>query len=158
MTAAAAVATISVLVTLPFSLNSIISLALKRLLDSFKHLQIIVHIMLIDVFTVAHCEVFIGYVLQISNLQLLDLSEPMVENLPVNENEAINLHFEKSGYEYSDSILSMGSVLVIIVVAPFLVAMILVMRYLCCCQRMRDFVKRQLDLALFNRTINFLDT
>ena len=99
MTAAAAVATISVLVTLPFSLNSIISLALKRLLDSFKHLQIIVHIMLIDVFTVAHCEVFIGYVLQISNLQLLDLSEPMVENLPVNENEAINLHFEKSGYE-----------------------------------------------------------
>ena len=32
------------------------------------------------------------------------------------------------------------------------------MRYLCCCQKVRDFVKRQLDLTLFNRTINFLDT
>ena len=158
MTAFAVVASISVLAALPCSLNIVTSLALKRLLDSFKHLQIIVHIMLIDVFTVAHCEVFIGYVLQISNLQLLDLSKPMAEILPVFENEAINLHFEKSGYEYSDSILSMGSVIVIIVVVPFLVAMILLMRYLCCCRRMRDFAKRQLDLTLFNRTINFLDT
>ena len=152
-----AVATISVLAALPCSLKIITSLALKRLLDSFKNLQIVVHILLIDVFTVAHCEVFIVYVLQISNLQLFDLSKPIVEHLPVNENEAINLHFERSGYEYSDSILSMGSVIVTIIVAPFLVAMILVMRYLCCCQRVRDFSKRQLDLTLFNRTINFLD-
>ena len=83
MTAAAAVATISVLVTLPFSLNSIISLALKRLLDSFKHLQIIVHIMLIDLFSVAHCEIFFGYLLNISNLQVYDPSETMTDALPV---------------------------------------------------------------------------
>ena len=114
--------------------------------------------MLIDLYTVAHCEIFFKYILQISNLQFIDLSDPMADNLPVFKNEAINLHFEESGYEYSDSILSMGSVIVTIVVAPLLVAMILAMRYLCCCQRMRDFFKRQLDLTLFNRTINFLDT
>ena len=114
--------------------------------------------MLIDLFTVAHCEIFFGYVLQISNLQFFDLSDPMVDNLPVFKNEAINSHFEKSGYEYSDSILSMGSVIVTIVATPFIVAIILVMRYLCCCPRVRDFINRQLDLTLFNRTINFLDT
>ena len=81
----------------------------------------------------------------------------MIETLPVFESEAINVHFEKSGYEYSDSIRSMGSVIVTIVAAPILLGILLVMSYLCCSQRVRDMFRRQLDLTLFNRTINFLD-
>lgn len=157
MTAVVAVAAVSVLVIMPCSLSFISQLVLKRLLDAFKSLQIIVHVMLIDLFSVAHCEVFFGYVLQISNLQFFDPSGPMVDTLPVFENEAINIHFEETGYEYSDSILSMGSAIVILVIAPSLVVIILAMRFLCCCQLMRNFFKRQLQLTLFNRAINFVD-
>lgn len=39
---------------IPFSMSCFFSLALKPLLDAFKNLQIIVHIMLIDLVPVAH--------------------------------------------------------------------------------------------------------
>ena len=65
MTALAATA--AVLVSLPLGLNLITQLALKRLLDAFKNLQIIVHIILIDMFAVAHSENFFKHLLQISN-------------------------------------------------------------------------------------------
>ena len=52
----------------------------------------------------------------------------------------------------------MGSVLIIIVVAPAIILIILPLRYLCCCQRVRDFAKKQLGLIFFNRIISFFDT
>ena len=67
MSATALVTTAVVVVTVPLSLNLISQLALKRLLDTFKTLQIVVHIMLIDMFAVAHSEIFFRYLLQISN-------------------------------------------------------------------------------------------
>ena len=66
----------------------------------------------------------------------------MIETLPVVQSDAINTHFEEVGYEYSDSVLSMGSVLVIILTSPLLVIILLVIRCACCCQRVENFAKQ----------------
>ena len=127
-------------------------------MNSFKNLQIVVHLMLIDLFSVAQCEVFLGQVMQVSNLHFFDTSGAITETLPVAEDdEAVNLHFEKFGYIYSDSILGMGPVIIIIVMVPFIILVLLPMKYLCCCQVVRNFVQKQLNLTLFNRVINFVD-
>ena len=69
-------------------------MSIRPFLSAFKNLQIIVHIMLIDLFTVAHCEIFFEYILMATNLQVYDLSTYMAKYLPVVKNEAMNLHFE----------------------------------------------------------------
>ena len=58
----------AVMISMPCSFGAFAKLALKRFLDAFKSLQIIVHIMLIDLFTAGHCEVFFGKILKITNL------------------------------------------------------------------------------------------
>ena len=75
--------TVAVMISMPISLNFFAKLALKLFLDAFKNLQIIVHIVLIDLFTVAHCEVFFGFILKISNLEFFDPSKLMIDTLPV---------------------------------------------------------------------------
>ena len=149
---------VAVTVVASFSVCSCAKLALKRLLESFKNLQIIVHIMLIDNFTVAHCETFFKFILMISNLELVDLTDVYSENLHVPKDEAIDMHFEETGYEHSDFILCLNTVALVIVMAPAIVLFIILpLRFICCWQRARNFFKRQLDLTFFNRTINFVD-
>ena len=57
----------------------------------------------------------------------------MTLNLPVYENEAVNIHFEETGYEHSDQILNISSLVVYFIVVLFLVSLLLVIRYACCC-------------------------
>ena len=83
MVAVVSTTTVAVMISMPISLSFFAQLALKLFLDAFKNLQIIVHIVLIDLFTVAHCEVFFGFILRISNLELFDPSELMIDTLPV---------------------------------------------------------------------------
>ena len=63
-----AIIMVGLAVTTTFSVSCFAQIGLKRLIDSFKNLQIIVHIMLIDLFTVANCETFFSYLLMITNL------------------------------------------------------------------------------------------
>ena len=98
--------------------------------------------MLIDLFAVANCAEFFGYLLVISNFQLFDIGNYMVDTLPVFESESINIHFEETGYEYSDSILSLGTIIIIIFIVPVILLIILPMRYFCCCLRVRNFLKQ----------------
>ena len=58
----------AVIMSMPCSISAFAKLALKRFIDAFKNLQIIVHIMLIDLFTVGHCEVYFEFILKITNL------------------------------------------------------------------------------------------
>ena len=68
MMTGAAVTTVAVIISLSCSVGFFASLALKRFLDAFKTLQIIVHIMLIDLLAVAHCEAFFKFIMKITNL------------------------------------------------------------------------------------------
>ena len=81
----------------------------------------------------------------------------MTHYLPVYKNEALNIHFEETGYEHSDQILNITAIIVFFIMALIFVALMLVIKCACCCQRVEDFAKRQLDLTFFNRTINFFD-
>ena len=67
MSATTIITTAVVVVTVPLSLNLITQLVMKRLLDTFKTLQIAVHMMLIDLFAVAHSEIFFRHLMQIAN-------------------------------------------------------------------------------------------
>ena len=63
-----AVTTVAVVISMQCNVSAFASLALKRFIDAFKSLQIIVHIMLIDLPTVTHCGAFFKFILKISNL------------------------------------------------------------------------------------------
>lgn len=91
-------------------------------------------------------------------MQLFDPSEYMADTLPVDENEALNTHFEETGYETSDSILGMGSVLIIMVLLAAALLVLVLLWLLCCCQRARQCIARQLQKTLFNRVILFIDS
>ena len=69
------------------------------------------------------------------------MSKAMTDTLPVNEDKAVNIHFERFGYIYSDSILSMGSVITIIVMTPVIILVFLPMKYFCCSQLVKNFVQ-----------------
>ena len=100
--------------------------------------------MLLDLFSVANCETFFSYLLMIANLSLFDPYESLTKFLPVNDNEAMNLHFEEIGYEYSDSILNMGSIVLIVLMAPVVFLVILLLKYICCWQSVRNYFSEQL--------------
>ena len=55
----AAIASVASVGLISVSLNFILQSSLNQMLGQVKHLQIIVHVMLINVFLVAHAEVFI---------------------------------------------------------------------------------------------------
>ena len=66
----------------------------------------------------------------------------MIETLPVLQSDAMNAHFEETGYEYSDFTLNMGPVLVIMLALPMLVIILLVTKCVCCCERVENFAKK----------------
>ena len=76
--------------------------SLNKLLQAFKNLQIILHIMLIDIFCIQHVESFAKFVMKIVNfeIEIIDLQGYMVDNpiIEIKESEPINIHFEASGY------------------------------------------------------------
>ena len=98
--------------------------------------------MLIDMFAAAHSENFFRYLLQISNFHVFDFSDLMTSSLPVYKNEALNIHFEETGYEHSDQILNMTTIIVFFLIALIFVSLMLAIRCACCCQRVKGYAKR----------------
>lgn len=154
----AIVAVVATAVVTTFSCSCCLNIALKPLLDAFKNLQIIVHVMLIDLYSVAHTEAFFGFLLMVCNMQVINPSQLIKESLPVDENEALNVRFEQTGYEFSDSILAMGTVFIVLVFLPVCIVALALLSYACCFDKLRKFFRRQLDKTLFNRIITFVDS
>ena len=75
----------------------------------------------------------------------------MVENAP------IDIHFEATGYEYSDSILVMGTIVIMFALAILIPLVLLLLSILCCCKKLRDYLKKQLSATVFGRIIVFMD-
>ena len=66
------VAVVATTATLTLSMSCFTGVGLKPILDSFKNIQVIVHYMLIDSFSLASCELFFSNLLMISNVQVFD--------------------------------------------------------------------------------------
>ena len=75
------------------SMSCLTNTGLKPLVDSFIHLQVIVHVMLINIFSFSSIENFYSYLLKISNAQMYDPSLILVSVLPIEMNKPMNLHF-----------------------------------------------------------------
>ena len=103
------------------------------MLGQVKHLQIIVHIMLINVFLVAHAEVFIQALLGIVSFELYDLTDVYLNVFSLEMTDPVNEHFENLDYESSDFILNMGLLWALVIILPvILIAILLFSRYCAC--------------------------
>ena len=54
-------------------------------------------------------------------------------SLGIDEVDAINVHFEASGYESSDFILNNGTIFVLIIAYPVYIFLTFLLSKLCCC-------------------------
>ena len=74
---------VAVAAVFTLSMSCCTGIGLKPILDSFKNIQVILNIMLIDLFSVAICEVFFAKLLQIANIEVIDPSSWFIKYLPV---------------------------------------------------------------------------
>ena len=71
---------------------------LKPLVDAFIHLQLIVHIMLLNLFTFASIESYYKYLLTVSNAEMYDAQPILTEILKIEPSDPMNQHFSDTGY------------------------------------------------------------
>ena len=123
-----------------FVTNLLLNSSLGSLVNALKNLQIIVHIMLIQIFLVPHAELFLKKLKEMIAFEAIDLKKLLQDILgDVEENEPMDIHFESMGYETSDAILNLGPILVIMVLTPNLLVILAITSCLCCCKRARTF-------------------
>ena len=94
----------------------------------------------------------------ISNFQVFDPSPWFIKYLPVVEDAAMSIHFEDAGYEYSDSILGMGTIIIMVALIIIILLVLCPLSILYCCTKFRNFFKKQLGAIIFGRIIVFMDT
>ena len=63
--------------------------------------------------------------------EFIDTKPLYVEVFNIEENDAINVHYESSGYETSDFILNIGTALILILASPIF-AIVTIMLSKCC--------------------------
>ena len=97
-------------------------------------MQILIHIILINVYCAAHTEMYISYLLDIFSFEFFDPAEWISDSFNIQENGPMNEHFESTGYERSDFILNMGLLfLVALAIVPLILLMLLSSSRVFCC-------------------------
>lgn len=138
--AAAAVATTGV-VSIIFGV--LLKGAMKRLLNVVKSLQIILHMMLIQIFLVAHTESFLGSLQDIvfANLYSRDMISKLGGEQTSDEDDQIAQ--SPPGLENSDedSGLAVDPVTLFMVGAPIAILMIYLSARYCLCAKLRNICK-----------------
>ncbi len=143
---------------LSFIQNLIMQASLNKVLGKVKGIQIIVHLMLINMYRTAHAEKFNLKLLEIANFEFYDPTDYFIEYLPINESDPINERFEATGYESSDFFVNAGMILVILSVAPALLLFAFILgAILCCCPKVALFLRKQIKKTFFNRIIFFAE-
>ena len=87
--------------------------------------------MLINVFLVAHAEVFIQTLLGIVSFEFYDFTDVYIESFSLQANDPINEHFENLDYESSDFILNMGLLWALALILPAVLVIILLFGRFC---------------------------
>ena len=126
-------AIVTVITTL--SLSCCLEISLKPLLDAVKHLQIIVNIMLIDLYMYAKTEKFYARLREIMYFQAIDPTSFLVKYLPIKIDKPVSIHFEDTGYEYSDCTLNMGPISIVITASIILILLCFILSLICCFPR-----------------------
>ena len=151
----------STVIVLTSLFSAILSLFLQngfaKIVGVIKNLQIIVHILLIQVQLVPHAEFFLEQLAKIISFKVFDLSGILKKIFDVEESLSVDIRFESLGYQTSDSILNLGPIFAGIVLAPVCIILALILSQFCCFFQAKNFFKKQTDNIFFNGIIHFVE-
>ena len=126
-------------------------------MSALRNLQIIVHIMLIQIFLVAHAEIFLRSLQKLIAFEIYDITDLAKTLFGSEASDPLDIQFESVGYETSDAIINSGVISIVIFTAPFFLLVSYLASKFCCWIRVKGCFKRQLEQTLFNRVIIFVD-
>ena len=114
--------------------------------------------MLIQVVLVAHAQSFLLEILKIIAFQFFETKEIYISSLGIEASEPMNVNFEAIGYDTSDSILNLGPIFGLMLIASALIILVFFLSKCCFCWiRAKNFFKNQHAKTFFNRITLFLD-
>ena len=87
----------------------------------------------------------------------MDLKPYLLGIFQIEENDAINMHFELSGYETSDFILNTGPAFVLILLAPIYILLMLMISKTCCYKRAVTYAEIKLKGIFWNGVLSFVE-
>ena len=90
-------------------------------------------------------------------VEIFDTSSGLEDVLGALETDAMNIHFEASGYETSTFILNAGPAFILILLAPVYVLLMYLIGKCCCNQRIKTYALNKVDSFLFNGILQFLE-
>jgi len=76
----------------------ILSGALQQLLSAMKKMQIMIHLLLIDVEIPPSCQIFFSSLLKLVTYELIDISPYIRRGLNLEEDSGFSSNFEELGY------------------------------------------------------------
>ena len=116
--------------------------------------------MLLKIYCIAHAEIFRNYLMEIVSFKIYEFSQSLIEHYSSEESGPFDSHFEALGYESCHSIINMGSIFIVFIIAPFIIVVILLVRlclYCRCCMSCGNFLGRQLSKTVFNRALVIIE-
>ena len=105
---------------LTFITQLLTNFGLKRLIESIRNLTVLIHVFLIDVYSVAHAEFFIQKLFALTQFEFYDMQQYIIDYLHAEESDSLNIHFEAAGYETSSFQLNLGNALIICIAILFI--------------------------------------
>ena len=113
--------------------------------------------MLIQMYMVAHAEMFILELQRMISFEIIDLGDYFADFFSLSDSDSVNIQYEAIGYQSSDAIINLGPIFAVILLAPLYVALVLALSRCACCNSWRNFFKRKLSRFFFNGIITFVD-
>lgn len=142
---------------LTISLHAIFKLSANKLIGKIAIIQILVHVFLIDCYTVAMLSDFVHMLLDIVSFELYDPTEFIMDTFPLKETDPLNIMFESLGYESSDIVFNTGPVLLLATIFLILILFVGALVLLCGYQELKSFLRKELEKTFMNRVIQFMD-
>lgn len=96
-------------VVVNFAMNMVLSGALQQMLSAMKKMQIMIHLLLIDVQIPPACQIFFSSLLNLVTYELIDISPYLRKGLKLEEDSGFTDNFEELGYSSEYSIILLGN-------------------------------------------------
>ena len=120
-------------------------------------MNVILLITLMDFVTSANGEGLIRRLQEILKVEIIDLKSLYTYLFGANDSEAINIHFEATGYDSSDFQINAGPSLLIIFLLPFYFLLTFTLSRCCRRQKCKLWAQRKVKETYFNAFISFME-
>ena len=113
--------------------------------------------LLIQIYMVAHAELFLKELQRITAFEIYDPSEFTEETFNLEAGESIDGHFEATGYESANLITNLGLPFYVILLFPLVILCLFLLSRCKCCGSVSRCAQRRLEATFFNGIIKFVD-